>query len=50
MEKAEEMGSMGGTRALSMSTIVVLEGTERELRWSRRWEGGWPDPRGRAVR
>lgn len=28
-------GSMGGTRALSLATIDVLESTGRDLRWSR---------------
>jgi hypothetical protein len=28
-------GSMGGTRALSLATIDVLETTGRDLRWSR---------------
>ncbi len=32
-------GSMGGTRALSLATIDVLENTGRDLRWSRtEWE------------
>ncbi len=32
-------GSMGGTRALSLATIDVLENTGRDLRWSRtKWE------------
>jgi hypothetical protein len=32
-------GSMGGTRALSLATIDVLEDTRRDLRWSRtEWE------------
>jgi hypothetical protein len=32
-------GSMGGTRALSLATIDVLEDTGRDLRWSRTgWE------------
>ena len=32
-------GSMGGTRALSLAAIDVLENTERDLRWSRsEWE------------
>src|ERR1700729_2077109 len=32
-------GSMGGTRALSLATIDVLEETGRDLRWSRtEWE------------
>jgi hypothetical protein len=32
-------GSMGGTRALSLATIDVLEDTGRDLRWSRtEWE------------
>jgi len=32
-------GSMGGTRALSLATIDVLENTGRDLRWSRNeWE------------
>lgn len=35
-ENAIELGgSMGGTRALSLATIDVLETTGRELRWSR---------------
>lgn len=34
-------GSMGGTRALSLATIDVLENTGRGLRWSRtEWERG----------
>lgn len=28
-------GSMGGTRALSMAAVDVLEGTPRDLRWPR---------------
>jgi hypothetical protein len=39
-------GSMGGTRALSLATIDVLEDTGRDLRWSRtEWElqSGRPD-------
>ena len=39
-------GSMGGTRALSLATIDVLENTGRDLRWSRTQrerEMGWSD-------
>ena len=35
-KQAEALGgSMGGTRALSLATIDVLENTGRDLRWSR---------------
>jgi len=35
-KRAEALGgSMGGTRALSLATIDVLENTGRDLRWSR---------------
>ncbi len=39
-EDAMELGgSMGGTRALSLASIDVLENTGRDLRWSRtEWE------------
>lgn len=52
-------GSMGGTRALSMAAVDVLEGTPRDLRWPRteaERRMGWYDlsdaefARGRALR
>lgn len=39
-------GSMGGARALSFATSDVLEGSPRDLRWTRsafEREGGWPE-------
>jgi hypothetical protein len=39
-------GSMGGARALSLATIVVLESTQRDLRWHRtkaELEFGWAE-------